>query len=322
MKALEKDRNRRYETANGLAPRRAALPGRRAGAGVPAVGAVSLPQVRAAEQGAAGGDGLVLLVLVAGIIGTTLALVMEARAQSKQARQGESQALQSEAEARAVLQFFEKHVLSAARPKGQGQGLGRQATIRDAVDRAEPDIGQTAFAEQPLAEASIRRCWDLRIGMRAIIARPSCSTSGPGSTRGPPGGNHPDTLNSMTSLGQAYQSAGRLTDALTLHEATLKLRIARLGPDDSETLWTMNRLADTLLALGRAAEALPLYEEELSGAWATLGPDHKDTLIYMDKLAGGYRSVGRLTEAVQLLEETLKRYQATLARPPRQASTP
>ena len=33
MKALEKDRTRRYETANGLAARRAALPGRRTGAG-------------------------------------------------------------------------------------------------------------------------------------------------------------------------------------------------------------------------------------------------------------------------------------------------
>ena len=41
MKALEKDRDRRYETANGFARGRAALPGRRAGAGVPAVGGVS-----------------------------------------------------------------------------------------------------------------------------------------------------------------------------------------------------------------------------------------------------------------------------------------
>ena len=41
MKALEKDRTRRYETANGFATRRAALPGRRAGAGVPAVGAAT-----------------------------------------------------------------------------------------------------------------------------------------------------------------------------------------------------------------------------------------------------------------------------------------
>ena len=51
MKALEKDRNRRYETANGFAHGRAALPGRRAGAGVPAVGRVPAAEVRAAEQG-------------------------------------------------------------------------------------------------------------------------------------------------------------------------------------------------------------------------------------------------------------------------------
>ena len=50
MKALEKDRNRRYETANGFAADVAALPERRAGAGLPAVGGVPLPQVRPAEQ--------------------------------------------------------------------------------------------------------------------------------------------------------------------------------------------------------------------------------------------------------------------------------
>ena len=53
MKALEKDRNRRYETANGFADGRAALPGRRAGAGVPAVGGVSAAEVRAAEPAGA-----------------------------------------------------------------------------------------------------------------------------------------------------------------------------------------------------------------------------------------------------------------------------
>ena len=50
MKALEKDRNRRYETANGFAADVAALPARRAGAGLSAVGLVPLPQVRPATQ--------------------------------------------------------------------------------------------------------------------------------------------------------------------------------------------------------------------------------------------------------------------------------
>ena len=51
MKALEKDRNRRYETANGFAADIQRYSERRAGAGLPAVGHVSLPQVRPAEQG-------------------------------------------------------------------------------------------------------------------------------------------------------------------------------------------------------------------------------------------------------------------------------
>ena len=48
MKALEKDRTRRYETANASGDGRAAVPERRAGAGVPAVGAYRLRQVRPA----------------------------------------------------------------------------------------------------------------------------------------------------------------------------------------------------------------------------------------------------------------------------------
>ena len=57
MKALEKDRNRRYETANELGAGRRALLARRAGAGLPAVGLVSLPQVHAAAQGGAADRG-------------------------------------------------------------------------------------------------------------------------------------------------------------------------------------------------------------------------------------------------------------------------
>ena len=53
MKALEKDRNRRYETANGFAADIQRLPGRRAGAGLSAVGRLPSPQIRPTEQGRA-----------------------------------------------------------------------------------------------------------------------------------------------------------------------------------------------------------------------------------------------------------------------------
>ena len=50
MKCLEKDRSRRYETANGLARDIAALPGRRAGGGLPAIGGLSASKIHAPHK--------------------------------------------------------------------------------------------------------------------------------------------------------------------------------------------------------------------------------------------------------------------------------
>ncbi len=55
MKALEKERARRYETADRPRARRRALPAGRAGGSVSAVGLVSISQVRPAAEGRAGG---------------------------------------------------------------------------------------------------------------------------------------------------------------------------------------------------------------------------------------------------------------------------
>jgi hypothetical protein len=58
-------------------------------------------------------------------------------------------------DALAVIRFFAERVLAAPRPEEQEGGLGFQATIRDAIDAAEPAIGP-AFQDRPLVEASIR----------------------------------------------------------------------------------------------------------------------------------------------------------------------
>ena len=63
------------------------------------------------------------------------AVVAEAQAKAE----GEK-AKRSAAEAHAMLGFFEDHVLAAARPQGQSGGLGKDVTLRAAVDAAEPKI--------------------------------------------------------------------------------------------------------------------------------------------------------------------------------------
>ena len=117
---------------------------------------------------------------------------------------------------------------------------------------------------------------------------------------------------SMNNLADSYDALGRHAEALKLHEETLALRKAKLGPDHPDTLVSMNNLANSYDALGRHAEALKLREETLALRKAKLGPDHPDTLLSMYNLANFYEALGRHAEALKLHEETLALRKAKL----------
>jgi hypothetical protein len=63
------------------------------------------------------------------------------------AKEQEAQARRSAAESEAVLTFFQDQVLSAARPEGQEGGLGKDVTIRKAIDAATHKIA-ASFKDQ------------------------------------------------------------------------------------------------------------------------------------------------------------------------------
>jgi tetratricopeptide (TPR) repeat protein len=124
------------------------------------------------------------------------------------------------------------------------------------------------------------------------------------------GPDHPGTLSSMNNLGRAYRDAGRLADAIPLHEEALRRQRARFGPDDRDTLISMNNLALAYRDAGRLADAIPLHEEDLRRSSAKLGRDHPGSLIAMNNLALAYRDAGRLADAIPLHEEDLRRSSA------------
>ncbi|HZU37438.1 MAG TPA: serine/threonine-protein kinase, partial [Gemmataceae bacterium] len=238
-----------------------------------------------------------------------------------EAQEGETKARQSEAQTKTVLKFVEKRILSAARPRGQQGGLGRGASIRAAVQQAEPTIAK-AFAGQPLAEASIRQTlghsywfWSdyseaIRQHQRALELR-----------RAHLGPDDPETLKSMVSLAQDYEAAGQHEEALKLDKQTYELLTVKSGPNDTETLWALKGVADALRSAGRLAEAIPLYEQVFRRAKAALGPDHSDTLIYMANLANAYRLAGRFSESIPVFEDALKRQRANPALGPNHPDT-
>ena len=119
------------------------------------------------------------------------------------------------------------------------------------------------------------------------------------------GEGHPDTLASRNNLAVAYESAGRLGEAIPLFEEVLADRVRVLGDDHPDTLTSRGNLAAAYYSAGRVGEAIALFEEVLADRVRVLGEDHPDTLVSRNNLAYAYESAGRLGEAITLYEQVL-----------------
>jgi non-specific serine/threonine protein kinase/serine/threonine-protein kinase len=304
MKALEKNRNRRYATANDLAhDLQRYLAGEAVEAGPPTTAYRVRKYVHKHRRA------LVLAALLGSvlIVATTVSTWEAVRATREGAR-----ARRSETEARMILDFFRTKVLAAPRPQGQKGGLGQDVTLRGAIDAAEPKIA-AEFAAQPSVEASIRDTLGttyLYLGapesaiaqhLRALALRTRLL-----------GSDHSDTHTSANNLAVAYQEAGRFREALSLYERELNSSAVKLGPDDRETLSRKNNLAVAYRRAGRFAEAIALLEGVLRARTQKLGPDHPDTQTSMNNLAAAYQGAGRVKDALPLFERGVEQCRSTL----------
>jgi tetratricopeptide (TPR) repeat protein len=241
-----------------------------------------------------------------------LVQAVQARRQRDRALRAEEAAKRSHADTKAVLSFFQDHVLSARRPQGYPGGQGKDVSLRQAVDVAEGAIAG-AFRDRPLVEASIRDTLgttyrylgeaDLAAGQhRRALALYTARL----------GSDDPVTLACGNNLAAAYLAAGRTAEALRLFWWTLERREATFGPDDHSTLTSRNDLAAAYRAAGRTAEAIRLLERALQRMDASLDPNNPLTMIARNNLATTYLSAGRTAEAIRLLERTLAQREARL----------
>jgi serine/threonine protein kinase/tetratricopeptide (TPR) repeat protein len=311
MKALEKDRDRRYGTPAGLAEDVDRYLRREAVLARPPSAIYKVKKFAQRHRPAVTAVCAVAGALLAGAAVATWQAVaatrahQEAVAAARAERTAKELAQLRELETSAALAFLESRVLAAARPEGQAGGLGRDVTLEEAVKAALPYV-ETSFTNQPLIEARLRMTLGQSFGYlgEARLAADQWQTARTLYSRhlGP---DDPDTLRSMFGLAQSYADLGRYADALRLREETLALQKARLGPDHPDTLRTMSSLACSYADLRRRADALKLREETLALMRARLGPDDPDTLAGMYNLAASYAAVGRQAEARRLREETL-----------------
>ena len=118
------------------------------------------------------------------------------------------------------------------------------------------------------------------------------------------GPENPDTLLAMDTLANIQWAEGRYSDAEKLERETLDIFRRVLGPDNPRTLVSMNNLANILKDEGHYAEAEKLRRDVLDADRRVLGPEHPQTLMSMNNLAADLHDEGHHAEAEKLERET------------------
>jgi serine/threonine protein kinase/tetratricopeptide (TPR) repeat protein len=299
MKALEKDRDRRYETANGLAADvRRHLRNEPVTAGPPSTSYRLGKLVRRNRGAFAAGAALVLMLAV-------LAVSMSVQA-GRLARERDRTAVQA-AKAEKTTEFLQSMLggISPATARGRDTKLLEEILVN--TDRR----AQTELAAQPEVQASILGTLGLTyaaIGkfpeaLANLQVADSLQTALLGDDDGA-------TQTTRRNLGTALNRAGRHAEAETQLRAVIAASQAARGPDDAVALRAMVDLADLFIRTGKLKESLEFGEAAVAAYERRPDAAPEDALRAKVVLAFTLANAERQARADTLLTEAIAGYVA------------
>ena len=304
MRALEKDRTRRYEAAAAMAADiQRHLSNEPVTAGPPGAGYRFRKFIRRHQVAVVAGS----LVAAALLIGFALATTgfIQARRERDRAlaaeRLAQEQAENARAEAesaKAINAFFndmltsvdpmQVRLLSAYSPDESASSLStgsfpRDVSVAEMVRQAATELDK-AFAGKPELEAASRETIGMTLRGLGLFtdARPQLEVA-LAIRRHTLGKDHFDTLRSTLALGELLLDAGRIDEAEPLVRTALDGMTLLFGAQHPKTLSCASVLASVLSDQGRHEQADVLFEKTLEAQKRILGPEHRDTLATMCK---------------------------------------
>jgi eukaryotic-like serine/threonine-protein kinase len=266
MKALEKDRDRRYETANGLARDLQRYLADEPVEACPASAGYRLRKLARRYKKILATAAAFVLLLVLAVAASTWQAVRATRAERDvrlerdRAVAAERRATIEQTNAQAALDFLWKDVLSQASFRFE---LDRNVKLRTVLDRVADRL-ERGSGQPPRVEAAVRQM-----------------------------------------VGALLIDFGEYKKARPHLERALDVQRRELGEDDPQTLATMHHLGHCLYRLDRV-EAAPLLARTLAVRKRVLGEEHGDTLLTARLAAVYYANHGRYEEAESLLRRTLE----------------
>jgi eukaryotic-like serine/threonine-protein kinase len=294
LKALEKNRDRRYGTPSELAADIQRYLKHEAVLAAPPSLAYRTRKFARRYRVVLASAGVIALVLV-------VAAVISIRQGIRANREA--------AVAEAVNDFLQNDLLAQAGVSAQSSPntkLDPDLKVRTALDRAAERI-EGKFTKQPGVEASIRDTlgWTYReLGLLAESRKQLERSVELG--RRVLGVDDHHTLKSMEHLARLAALQGKYAESEMLEEEIFETRRRVLGPRHPDTLLSMCNLGDVYNDEGKYAQAESLLTESLEMQERSVGPEHADTLRSMRFLAEVYESEGKYPQAEVLDTQALE----------------
>jgi non-specific serine/threonine protein kinase/serine/threonine-protein kinase len=336
MRALEKDRTRRYATVSELAADiQRYLRHEPVVAGPPSTTYRVRKFVRRHWVGVTAAAA-VAAVLVAGIVGTTMGLIRAGNAERAAAREAQ------------VAQQVSDFLVSLFEISDPSQARGNAVTVREILDVGAKRIS-AGLRDQPLVQATlmmtmgqvyrnlglydnaaplVEEALKLRkesLGDQDPLVFESMSRlaalwrdkgdyakaeplllAALEGRRATLGRRHEAAASSVNELGVLKFEQGKYPEAESLFREALEIRRERLGEEHLQTLESLNDLAMTVQRTSQVSTAAPMLTQVLDVRRRVLGRDHPDVAQSINNLAMLRYRLKEYTEAEPLFREALE----------------
>jgi serine/threonine protein kinase len=192
------------------------------------------------------------------------------------------------------------------------QSRGNTITAREILDKASDDI-DTGLSKDPELQAQMMDVMGNVYTSLGLYQKGGSLLGSAAETRrrilGP---KNPETLRSTASLAWNLQRDGRYAEAEKLGRETLNSERKVLGPENRDTLKTEGDLAWTLYEEGKYAQAQELFRHTLEIQRRVLGLEDKETILSMSVLGWNLAEEGRYAEAEKMEHEAVDTGQRAL----------
>jgi serine/threonine protein kinase/tetratricopeptide (TPR) repeat protein len=293
MKALDKDRNRRYPSAAEMAADIERHLSNQPVLASPPSNIYRIKKFVKRHKVGVATASLVVLAVLLGIAGTTIGMIRAIKAE-RMARE--------EAEAVKQVSQFLEGLFEVSDPS---EARGNSVTAREILDKGAGKIARD-LENQPILHARLMTTMG-RVYRNLGLYRQSRTLleDALDIRRDQLGNVNLDVADSEEELGSLLGSIGEFQAAEPLFVNALEVRESLLGPNHPNVARAVSNLANLYRQMREFEKAKPLYERALAIRERTLGAEHVDVSNSLNGLAIVHESMGDYEAALPLYKRAL-----------------